>query len=145
MLAPGPGSAQEKPNVSNLEAVASLSQRQDELEIQRYVLISPLPWLNTEGPGMRHLGIDINPLGFQSLAAVAGASGNELWLVMAAVPSAMKVPDVKLFLLDAFKLSSPEKGVTQSRSNPCNIELQDIHICLSSINRPSEAPRCDGN
>lgn len=72
-----------------------------------------------------------------------------LWLVMATVPSAMKVPvvapDVKLFLLDASKPSSPEKGATQSRNNPCYLELQDIHVCLSGINRPFEAARCDGD
>lgn len=69
--------------------------------------------------------------------------------MMAIVPSAMKVlvlaPDVKLFLLDAPKPSSLEKGATQSRNNPCYLELQNIHICLSGINRPSEAARCDGD
>lgn len=68
---------------------------------------------------------------------------------MATVPSAMKVlvlaPDVKLFLLDASKPSSPEKVATRSRNNPCYLELQDSHICLSGINRSSEAARCDGD
>lgn len=76
--------------MSRLEAVALPAWRQHVLEIQRYILILPLPWQHTEGPGMRCLMIDINFLGFWGLAAVAGTLGTGLWLVMAIVPSAMK-------------------------------------------------------
>ena len=62
----------EKPCVSRLEAVALLAWREHGLEIQRYMLMSPLPWQDTEGPGLRCLMIDISLLGFQGLAAVAG-------------------------------------------------------------------------
>lgn len=98
---------------------------------------------------MRCVKVENSLLSFQGQATVAGISGTELWLVMATVPSAMKLlvlgPDVKLFLLDASNSSSPEKGATQSRNNPCYLELQDICICLSGINRPSKAAECDGD
>lgn len=92
---------------------------------------------------------DIDLLGFWGLAAVAGTSGTGLWLVTATVPSAMKVlamvPDVKLFLLDAFKPFSPEEVATPSRNNSPYLEFQVTHVCLSGINRPCEAARCDGD
>lgn len=49
---------------ASLKSVALLAWREHGLEIQRYMLISYLPWLDAEGPGMRSLMIDINLLGF---------------------------------------------------------------------------------
>lgn len=103
--------------MSELGAVTLLAWRERGLEIQRYVVIFPL----AGQPGTRCLMTDIDLLGFWGLAAVAGTSGTGLWLVTATVPSAMKVlamvPDVKLFLLDAFKPFSPEEVATPSRNN----------------------------
>lgn len=65
----------QKPGVNKLEAVAFLPRREHGLEIQKYMLSSPLPWQDTEGPGIRCLMIDINLLGFWGLAAMAGTLG----------------------------------------------------------------------
>lgn len=132
----------EKASVSKLEVCGHAG-------LERAWVRNPTVHADTEGPGMRCLMIDTNLLGFWGLAAVAGTLGTRLWLVMVTVHSAMKVlvlaPDVKLFLLDASKPSLPEKGAAQSSNNPCYLELQGIRICLSGINRLSEAARCDGD
>lgn len=50
-----------------LEAVTLLAWRERGLEIQRYVVIFPLPQQDAGQPGMRCLMIDIDLLGFWGL------------------------------------------------------------------------------
>lgn len=133
MLTPDPGRAQCR-NPMGTRGSCALPWREHESETQKHLLSSPLPWQDTEGPGIRCLMIDINPLGF--------------WRPVA-VPSAMKVLllalDVKLFLLDASSLSPLRKEPLQAEITPVTLNCRTATFCLSGINRALEAAGRDGD